>query len=148
MKRKIIFIVFVIMASMMQAADKYWNVEVKLHRPKNDTSKVFIYSMLQSSSDTIKAVSIKGDKYTFHLPKENQFIITSSDKYETQVLHIIPVGNYNDKFVDIYLKDGGKKTIFDKQKEFEYIKDKKKEAISSIGGNNSNEVNVVVVKKQ
>ncbi|MCI6338515.1 MAG: hypothetical protein MR802_11445 [Prevotella sp.] len=148
MKRKIIFIVFVIMASIMQAADKYWNVEVKLHRPKNDTSKVFIYSMLQSSSDTIKAVSIKGDKYTFHLPKENQFIITSSDKYETQVLHIIPVGNYNDKFVDIYLKDGGKKTIFDKQKEFEYIKDKKKEAISSIGGNNSNEVNVVVVKKQ
>ena len=148
MKRKIIFIVFVIMASIMQAADKYWNVEVKLHRPKNDTSKVFIYSMLQSSSDTIKAVSIKGDKYTFHLPKENQFIITSSDKYETQVLHIIPVGNYNDKFVDIYLKDVGKKTIFDKQKEFEYIKDKKKEAISSIGGNNSNEVNVVVVKKQ
>ncbi len=148
MKRKILFIVFVIMASIMQAADKYWNVEVKLHRPKNDTSKVFIYSMLQSSSDTIKAVSIKGDKYTFHLPKENQFIITSSDKYETQVLHIIPVGNYNDKFVDIYLKDGGKKTIFDKQKEFEYIKDKKKEAISSIGGNNSNEVNVVVVKKQ
>ena len=148
MKRKIIFIVFVIMASIMQAADKYWNVEVKLHRPKNDTSKVFIYSMLQSSSDTIKAVSIKENKYTFHLPKENQFIITSSDKYETQVLHIIPVGNYNDKFVDIYLKDGGKKTIFDKQKEFEYIKDKKKEAISSIGGNNSNEVNVVVVKKQ
>ena len=148
MKRKILFIVFVIMASIMQAADKYWNVEVKLHRPKNDTSKVFIYSMLQSSSDTIKAVSIKGDKYTFHLPKENQFIISSSDKYETQVLHIIPVGNYNDKFVDIYLKDGGKKTIFDKQKEFEYIKDKKKEAISSIGGNNSNEVNVVVVKKQ
>ena len=138
MKRKILFIVFVIMASIMQAADRYWNVEVKLHRPKNDTSKVFIYSMLQSSSDTIKAVSIKGDKYTFHLPKENQFIITSSDKYETQVLHIIPVGNYNDKFVDIYLKDGGKKTIFDKQKEFEYIKDKKKEAISSIGGNNSN----------
>ena len=148
MKRKILFIVFVIMASIMQAADKYWNVEVKLHRPKNDTSKVFIYSMLQSSSDTIKAVSIKGDKYTFHLPKENQFIITSSDKYETQVLNIIPVGNYNDTLVDIYLKDGGKKTIFDKQKEFEYIKDKKKEAISSIGGNNSNEVNVVVVKKQ
>ena len=148
MKRKIIFIVFVIMASMMQAADKYWNVEVKLHRPKNDTSKVFIYSMLQSSSDTIKAVSIKGDKYTFHLPKENQFIITSSDKYETQVIHIIPMGDYQDKFMDIYLKDGGKKTIFDKQKEFEYIKDKKKEAISSIGGNNSNEVNVVVVKKQ
>ncbi len=148
MKRKIIFIVFVIMASIMQAADKYWNVEVKLHRPKNDTSKVFIYSMLQSSSDTIKAVSIKGDKYTFHLPKENQFIITSSDKYETQVIHIIPMGDYQDKFMDIYLKDGGKKTIFDKQKEFEYIKDKKKEAISSIGGNNSNEVNVVVVKKQ
>lgn len=148
MKRKIIFIVFVIMASIMQAADRYWNVEVKLHRPKNDTSKVFIYSMLQSSSDTIKAVSIKGDKYTFHLPKENQFIITSSDKYETQVIHIIPMGDYQDKFMDIYLKDGGKKTIFDKQKEFEYIKDKKKEAISSIGGNNSNEVNVVVVKKQ
>lgn len=148
MKRKILFIVFVIMASIMQAADKYWNVEVKLHRPKNDTSKVFIYSMLQSSSDTIKAVSIKGDKYTFHLPKENQFIITSSDKYETQVIHIIPMGDYQDKFMDIYLKDGGKKTIFDKQKEFEYIKDKKKEAISSIGGNNSNEVNVVVVKKQ
>ena len=104
--------------------------------------------MLQSSSDTIKAVSIKGDKYTFHLPKENQFIITSSDKYETQVIHIIPMGDYQDKFMDIYLKDGGKKTIFDKQKEFEYIKDKKKEAISSIGGNNSNEVNVVVVKKQ
>ena len=133
MKRKIIFIVFVIMASIMQAADRYWNVEVKLHRPKNDTSKVFIYSMLQSSSDTIKAVSIKGDKYTFHLPKENQFIITSSDKYETQVIHIIPMGDYQDKFMDIYLKDGGKKTIFDKQKEFEYIKDKKKEAISSIG---------------
>ena len=148
MKRKILFIVFVIMASIMQAADKYWNVEVQLHRPKNDTSKVFIYSMLQSSSDTIKAVSIKGDKYTFHLPKENQFIITSSDKYETQVIHIIPMGDYQDKFMDIYLKDGGKKTIFDKQKEFEYIKDKKKEAISSIGGNNSNEVNVVVVKKQ
>ena len=148
MKRKILFIVFVIMASIMQAADKYWNVEVKLHRPKNDTSKVFIYSMLQSSSDTIKAVSIKGDKYTFHLPKENQFIITSSDNYETQVIHIIPMGDYQDKFMDIYLKDGGKKTIFDKQKEFEYIKDKKKEAISSIGGNNSNEVNVVVVKKQ
>ena len=148
MKRKILFIVFVIMASIMQAADKYWNVEVKLHRPKNDTSKVFIYSMLQSSSDTIKAVSIKGDKYTFHLPKENQFIITSSDKYETQVIHIIPMADYQDKFMDIYLKDGGKKTIFDKQKEFEYIKDKKKEAISSIGGNNSNEVNVVVVKKQ
>ena len=146
MKRKIIFIVFVIMASIMQAADKYWNVEVKLHRPKNDTSKVFIYSMLQSSSDTIKAVSIKGDKYTFHLPKENQFIITSSDKYETQVLHIIPVGNYNDKFVDIYLKDGGKKTIFDKQKEFEYIKDKKKEAISSIGSQ-SEGIRVVVNKQ-
>ena len=146
MKRKILFIVFVIMASIMQAADKYWNVEVKLHRPKNDTSKVFIYSMLQSSSDTIKAVSIKGDKYTFHLPKENQFIITSSDKYETQVLHIIPVGNYNDKFVDIYLKDGGKKTIFDKQKEFEYIKDKKKEAISSIGSQSGGIR--VVVKKQ
>lgn len=146
MKRKILFIVFVIMASIMQAADKYWNVEVKLHRPKNDTSKVFIYSMLQSSSDTIKAVSIKGDKYTFHLPKENQFIITSSDKYETQVLHIIPVGNYNDKFVDIYLKDGGKKTIFDKQKEFEYIKDKKKEAISSIGSQ-SGGIRVVVNKQ-
>ena len=146
MKRKIIFIVFVIMASIMQAADKYWNVEVKLHRPKNDTSKVFIYSMLQSSSDTIKAVSIKGDKYTFHLPKENQFIITSSDKYETQVLHIIPVGNYNDKFVDIYLKDGGKKTIFDKQKEFEYIKDKKKEAINSIGSQ-SGGIRVVVNKQ-
>ncbi len=146
MKRKILFIVFVIMASIMQAADKYWNVEVKLHRPKNDTSKVFIYSMLQSSSDTIKAVSIKGDKYTFHLPKENQFIITSSDKYETQVLHIIPVGNYNDKFVDIYLKDGGKKTIFDKQKEFEYIKDKKKEAISSIGSQ-SEGIRVVVNKQ-
>ena len=146
MKRKILFIVFVIMASIMQAADRYWNVEVKLHRPKNDTSKVFIYSMLQSSSDTIKAVSIKGDKYTFHLPKENQFIITSSDKYETQVLHIIPVGNYNDKFVDIYLKDGGKKTIFDKQKEFEYIKDKKKEAISSIGSQ-SGGIRVVVNKQ-
>ena len=146
MKRKIIFIVFVIMASIMQAADKYWNVEVKLHRPKNDTSKVFIYSMLQSSSDTIKAVSIKENKYTFHLPKENQFIITSSDKYETQVLHIIPVGNYNDKFVDIYLKDGGKKTIFDKQKEFEYIKDKKKEAISSIGSQ-SEGIRVVVNKQ-
>ena len=146
MKRKILFIVFVIMASIMQAADRYWNVEVKLHRPKNDTSKVFIYSMLQSSSDTIKAVSIKGDKYTFHLPKENQFIITSSDKYETQVLHIIPVGNYNDKFVDIYLKDGGKKTIFDKQKEFEYIKDKKKEAISSIGSQ-SEGIRVVVNKQ-
>lgn len=146
MKRKIIFIVFVIMASIMQAADKYWNVEVKLHRPKNDTSKVFIYSMLQSSSDTIKAVSIKENKYTFHLPKENQFIITSSDKYETQVLHIIPVGNYNDKFVDIYLKDGGKKTIFDKQKEFEYIKDKKKEAINSIGSQ-SEGIRVVVNKQ-
>ena len=102
--------------------------------------------MLQSSSDTIKAVSIKGDKYTFHLPKENQFIITSSDKYETQVLHIIPVGNYNDKFVDIYLKDGGKKTIFDKQKEFEYIKDKKKEAINSIGSQ-SEGIRVVVNKQ-
>ena len=146
MKRKIIFIVFVIMASIMQAADKYWNVEVKLHRPKNDTSKVFIYSMLQSSSDTIKAVSIKGDKYTFHLPKENQFIITSSDKYETQVLHIIPVGNYNDKFVDIYLKDGGKKTIFDKQKELAYIQQKKKEAINSIGSQ-SEGIRVVVNKQ-
>ena len=146
MKRKIIFIVFVIMASIMQAADKYWNVEVKLHRPKNDTSKVFIYSMLQSSSDTIKAVSIKGDKYTFHLPKENQFIITSSDKYETQVLHIIPVGNYNDKFVDIYLKDGGKKTIFDKQKELAYIQKKKKEAINSIGSQ-SEGIRVVVNKQ-
>ena len=146
MKRKIIFIVFVIMASIMQAADKYWNVEVKLHRPKNDTSKVFIYSMLQSSSDTIKAVSIKGDKYTFHLPKENQFIITSSDKYETQVIHIIPMGDYEDKFMDIYLKDGGKKTIFDKQKEFEYIKDKKKEAISSIGSQ-SGGIRVVVNKQ-
>ena len=146
MKRKILFIVFVIMASIMQAADKYWNVEVKLHRPKNDTSKVFIYSMLQSSSDTIKAVSIKGDKYTFHLPKENQFIITSSDKYETQVIHIIPMGDYEDKFMDIYLKDGGKKTIFDKQKEFEYIKDKKKEAISSIGSQ-SGGIRVVVNKQ-
>lgn len=146
MKRKIIFIVFVIMASIMQTADKYWNVEVKLHRPKNDTSKVFIYSMLQSSSDTIKAVSIKGDKYTFHLPKENQFIITSSDKYETQVIHIIPMGDYQDKFMDIYLKDGGKKTIFDKQKEFEYIKDKKKEAISSIGSQ-SGGIRVVVNKQ-
>ena len=146
MKRKILFIVFVIMASIMQAADRYWNVEVKLHRPKNDTSKVFIYSMLQSSSDTIKAVSIKGDKYTFHLPKENQFIITSSDKYETQVIHIIPMGDYQDKFMDIYLKDGGKKTIFDKQKEFEYIKDKKKEAINSIGS--QNEGIRVVVNKQ
>lgn len=146
MKRKIIFIVFVIMASIMQAADKYWNVEVKLHRPKNDTSKVFIYSMLQSSSDTIKAVSIKGDKYTFHLPKENQFIITSSDKYETQVIHIIPMGDYQDKFMDIYLKDGGKKTIFDKQKEFEYIKDKKKEAINSIGSQ-SGGIRVVVNKQ-
>ena len=146
MKRKILFIVFVIMASIMQAADKYWNVEVKLHRPKNDTSKVFIYSMLQSSSDTIKAVSIKGDKYTFHLPKENQFIITSSDKYETQVIHIIPMGDYEDKFMDIYLKDGGKKTIFDKQKEFEYIKDKKKEAINSIGSQ-SGGIRVVVNKQ-
>ena len=146
MKRKIIFIVFVIMASIMQAADKYWNVEVKLHRPKNDTSKVFIYSMLQSSSDTIKAVSIKGDKYTFHLPKENQFIITSSDNYETQVIHIIPMGDYEDKFMDIYLKDGGKKTIFDKQKEFEYIKDKKKEAINSIGSQ-SEGIRVVVNKQ-
>lgn len=146
MKRKILFIVFVIMASIMQAADKYWNVEVKLHRPKNDTSKVFIYSMLQSSSDTIKAVSIKGDKYTFHLPKENQFIITSSDKYETQVIHIIPMGDYQDKFMDIYLKDGGKKTIFDKQKEFEYIKDKKKEAINSIGSQ-SGGIRVVVNKQ-
>lgn len=146
MKRKILFIVFVIMASIMQAADRYWNVEVKLHRPKNDTSKVFIYSMLQSSSDTIKAVSIKGDKYTFHLPKENQFIITSSDKYETQVIHIIPMGDYQDKFMDIYLKDGGKKTIFDKQKEFEYIKDKKKEAISSIGSQ-SGGIRVVVNKQ-
>lgn len=146
MKRKIIFIVFVIMASIMQAADKYWNVEVKLHRPKNDTSKVFIYSMLQSSSDTIKAVSIKGDKYTFHLPKENQFIITSSDKYETQVIHIIPMGDYQDKFMDIYLKDGGKKTIFDKQKEFEYIKDKKKEKLSSIGSQ-SEGIRVVVNKQ-
>ena len=146
MKRKILFIVFVIMASIMQAADKYWNVEVKLHRPKNDTSKVFIYSMLQSSSDTIKAVSIKGDKYTFHLPKENQFIITSSDKYETQVIHIIPMGDYQDKFMNIYLKDGGKKTIFDKQKEFEYIKDKKKEAISSIGSQ-SGGIRVVVNKQ-
>lgn len=146
MKRKIIFIVFVIMASIMQAADKYWNVEVKLHRPKNDTSKVFIYSMLQSSSDTIKAVSIKGDKYTFHLPKENQFIITSSDNYETQVIHIIPMGDYQDKFMDIYLKDGGKKTIFDKQKEFEYIKDKKKEAINSIGSQ-SEGIRVVVNKQ-
>ena len=146
MKRKILFIVFVIMASIMQAADKYWNVEVKLHRPKNDTSKVFIYSMLQSSSDTIKAVSIKGDKYTFHLPKENQFIITSSDNYETQVIHIIPMGDYQDKFMDIYLKDGGKKTIFDKQKEFEYIKDKKKEAISSIGSQ-SGGIRVVVNKQ-
>ena len=146
MKRKILFIVFVIMASIMQAADKYWNVEVKLHRPKNDTSKVFIYSMLQSSSDTIKAVSIKGDKYTFHLPKENQFIITSSDKYETQVIHIIPMGDYEDKFMDIYLKDGGKKTIFDKQKEFEYIKDKKKEAINSIGSQ-SEGIRVVVNKQ-
>ena len=146
MKRKILFIVFVIMASIMQAADKYWNVEVKLHRPKNDTSKVFIYSMLQSSSDTIKAVSIKGDKYTFHLPKENQFIITSSDNYETQVIHIIPMGDYQDKFMDIYLKDGGKKTIFDKQKEFEYIKDKKKEAINSIGSQ-SEGIRVVVNKQ-
>lgn len=146
MKRKILFIVFVIMASIMQAADKYWNVEVKLHRPKNDTSKVFIYSMLQSSSDTIKAVSIKGDKYTFHLPKENQFIITSSDKYETQVIHIIPMGDYEDKFMDIYLKDGGKKTIFDKQKEFEYIKDKKKEKLSSIGSQ-SEGIRVVVNKQ-
>ena len=146
MKRKIIFIVFVIMASIMQAADKYWNVEVKLHRPKNDTSKVFIYSMLQSSSDTIKAVSIKGDKYTFHLPKENQFIITSSDNYETQVIHIIPMGDYQDKFMDIYLKDGGKKTIFDKQKEFEYIKDKKKDKLSSIGSQ-SEGIRVVVNKQ-
>lgn len=146
MKRKIIFIVFVIMASIMQAADKYWNVEVKLHRPKNDTSKVFIYSMLQSSSDTIKAVSIKGDKYTFHLPKENQFIITSSDKYETQVIHIIPMGDYQDKFMDIYLKDGGKKTIFDKQKELAYIQKKKKEAINSIGSQ-SGGIRVVVNKQ-
>ncbi len=146
MKRKILFIVFVIMASIMQAADRYWNVEVKLHRPKNDTSKVFIYSMLQSSSDTIKAVSIKGDKYTFHLPKENQFIITSSDKYETQVIHIIPMGDYQDKFMDIYLKDGGKKTIFDKQKELAYIQKKKKEAINSIGS--QNEGIRVVVNKQ
>ncbi|MDD5784810.1 MAG: hypothetical protein PUD52_07725 [Prevotella sp.] len=146
MKRKIIFIVFVIMASIMQAADKYWNVEVKLHRPKNDTSKVFIYSMLQSSSDTIKAVSIKGDKYTFHLPKENQFIITSSDKYETQVIHIIPMGDYQDKFMDIYLKDGGKKTIFDKQKELAYIQKKKKEAINSIGSQ-SEGIRVVVNKQ-
>lgn len=102
--------------------------------------------MLQSSSDTIKAVSIKGDKYTFHLPKENQFIITSSDKYETQVIHIIPMGDYQDKFMDIYLKDGGKKTIFDKQKEFEYIKDKKKEAINSIGSQ-SGGIRVVVNKQ-
>lgn len=146
MKRKILFIVFVIMASIMQAADRYWNVEVKLHRPKNDTSKVFIYSMLQSSSDTIKAVSIKGDKYTFHLPKENQFIITSSDKYETQVIHIIPMGDYQDKFMDIYLKDGGKKTIFDKQKELAYIQKKKKEAINSIGSQ-SEGIRVVVNKQ-
>ena len=147
MNKRIIFsIILAAFTCMMQAADRYWNVEVKLHRPKNDTSKVFIYSMLQSSSDTIKAVSIKGDKYTFHLPKENQFIITSSDKYETQVIHIIPMGDYQDKFMDIYLKDGGKKTIFDKQKEFEYIKDKKKEAISSIGSQ-SEEIRVVVNKQ-
>lgn len=56
------------------------------------------------------------------------------------------MGDYQDKFMDIYLKDGGKKTIFDKQKEFEYIKDKKKEAISSIGSQ-SEGIRVVVNKQ-
>ena len=43
-------------------------------------------------------------------------------------------------------KDGGKKTIFDKQKEFEYIKDKKKEKLSSIGSQ-SEGIRVVVNKQ-
>ena len=63
MNKRIIFsIILAAFTCMMQAADRYWNVEVKLHRPKNDTSTVFIYSMLQRSSATIKEVSIKGDK--------------------------------------------------------------------------------------
>ena len=146
MKRKILFIVFVIMASIMQAADKYWNVEVKLHRPKNDKSNVFLYATNPYKNDTITAVRIKNDKYQFQLPLMHHFIIASSDNYETQVIHIIPMGDYQDKFMDIYLKDGGKKTIFDKQKEFEYIKDKKKEAISSIGSQ-SGGIRVVVNKQ-
>lgn len=56
------------------------------------------------------------------------------------------MGDYQDKFMDIYLKDGGKKTIFDKQKEFEYIKDKKKEKLSSIGSQ-SEGIRVVVNKQ-
>lgn len=56
------------------------------------------------------------------------------------------MGDYQDKFMDIYLKDGGKKTIFDKQKELAYIQKKKKEAINSIGSQ-SEGIRVVVNKQ-
>lgn len=149
MKKRIIFsIILAAFTCMIQASDEYWNVEVKLHRPKNDTSKVFLYSLLQLSTDTIKAVSIKGDKYIFHLPKENQFLVLSSDKYETTVKHIMPEGDFNDKYVDLYLKDCGKKKTFDRTSEMKNIRKSMIEQLSSIGGNSSNEVNVVVVKKQ
>lgn len=147
MNKRIIFsIILAAFTCMMQAADKYWNVEVKLHRPKNDKSNVFLYATNPYKNDTITAVRIKNDKYQFQLPLMHHFIIASSDNYETQVIHIIPMGDYEDKFMDIYLKDGGKKTIFDKQKEFEYIKDKKKEKLSSIGSQ-SEGIRVVVNKQ-
>ena len=115
MKKTFTFLAFVMLLSLSCFAqiEKGWRVTVKVHLPKGDTSKVQVFAsnMHKTSIDTIRAERVKGNTYYFKLWCNDHFFIATSDKYETALKHVTPVGVWKDAFVDLYLKTPRKEPV-------------------------------------
>ena len=114
MKKIFTFLAFVMLLSLSCFAqiEKGWRVTVKVHLPKGDTSKVQVFAsnMHKTSIDTIRAERVKGNTYYFKLWCSDHFFIATSDKYETALKHVTPVG-MDEAFVDLYLKTPRKEPV-------------------------------------
>ena len=112
MKKTFTFLAFVMLLSLSCFAQNSWSPVVKVHLPKGDTSKVQVFAsnMHKTSIDTIRAERVKGNTYYFKLWCNDHFFIATSDKYETALKHVTPVG-MDEAFVDLYLKTPRKEPV-------------------------------------
>ena len=118
MKKIFTFLAFVMLLSLSCFAQNSWSPVVKVHLPKGDTSKVFVFATRAinfSRIDTIRAEKVKGNTYYFNLPsKSMRYFLATSDKYEPEVVFVDPEkGDY----IDLYLKTPRKEPVKSQKEE-------------------------------
>lgn len=119
MKKTFTFLAFVMLLSLSCFAQNSWRPVVKVHLPKGDTSKVFVFATSTinlTRIDTVRAEKVKGNTYYFHFPNGlYRSFWATSDKYEPDVVFAgAGDGGY---IIDLYLKTPRKEPVKSQKEE-------------------------------